>query len=360
MGDHYALVIGINRYKEFTPLRTAVNDAATVAKVLEESYGFKVIVLLDEQATDEAIRDALYGLRAKVGQNDSLLIYFAGHGVLQGGVGYWIPVNRKRKSDANWLEHSAIRTRLVPEWLPAKHILIVADSSYAGALLRAEENPPESITAPYVKQALRNCARQCMTSGGLYPVPDGAGANSVFAKYFVKALENPPGRVFVSSDIFPKVRDNTANNAPEIERGKPQTPILGIVKEAGHEVGGEFVFLYRSATTPTVPPTPPHAQTAAHHGHLVRHLHSVPGSSVRGRPARGPHALRGQGGLGRGQGARGGGGGQEGRLPELRGTGHRAPRPARAVGRQARTRPQSRHRNRRSPTTGSHAQAINH
>jgi hypothetical protein len=136
IGDAYALVIGINRYKEFTPLRTAANDAVAVAKVLEESYGFKVVLLLDEQATDEAIRDALYDLRAKVGQNDSLLIFFAGHGVLQGGVGYWIPVNGKRKSDANWLEHTAIRSRLVPDWLPAKHILIVADSCYAGALLR--------------------------------------------------------------------------------------------------------------------------------------------------------------------------------------------------------------------------------
>ncbi|MBM4081563.1 MAG: caspase family protein, partial [Planctomycetes bacterium] len=253
LGNYYGLVIGINRYEHFPPLNTAATDARAVAKVLKSSYGFKdVMLLVDAMATDKAIKDALFGLRAKVTKNDSLLIYFAGHGVLIGGLGYWIPTNAQADSDAQWVENSLIRGRLAPDWLPAKHVLIVADSCYSGTLLRSVSKG-ETVTAPYLKQAMRTCARQCLSSGGLYPVPDGTSSHSIFARYFLKALEDPPARVFVPSDIFPRIRDNTALNAPEVERGKPQTPILGVLKEAGHEVGGEFVFFYRGALAPPPP-----------------------------------------------------------------------------------------------------------
>ncbi|MBM4048650.1 MAG: WD40 repeat domain-containing protein, partial [Planctomycetes bacterium] len=90
-------------------------------------------------------------------------------------------------------------------------------------------------------------------------------SHSIFARYFLKALEDPPARVFVPSDIFPRIRDNTALNAPEVERGKPQTPILGVLKEAGHEVGGEFVFFYRGALAPPPPPVAPPASPTTDH-----------------------------------------------------------------------------------------------
>jgi WD40 repeat protein len=43
----YALVIGNNDYRYIGPLRTAVNDAAAVEKVLREEYGFKTKLLRD-------------------------------------------------------------------------------------------------------------------------------------------------------------------------------------------------------------------------------------------------------------------------------------------------------------------------
>ena len=51
-GNYHALVIGINDYKNLPVLKTAINDAEGVAKVLTEEYGFKTTLLLNPGRTD--------------------------------------------------------------------------------------------------------------------------------------------------------------------------------------------------------------------------------------------------------------------------------------------------------------------
>ena len=82
-GDYWALVVGINAYKYVPALETAVHDATAVRDVLIERYGFKterVTLLLNEQASREGIEESLYQLGKKAGPNDSVFIYYAGHG----------------------------------------------------------------------------------------------------------------------------------------------------------------------------------------------------------------------------------------------------------------------------------------
>jgi len=265
VGAYYALVVGIDDYedKAMLDLRCAVKDASEVAKVLREDYGFRdVILLLNEQATDEAVWKAFGSLKERVSPRDSVLIYYAGHGVCEGGLGYWIPVNGERSSDARYLEHTSIRGRLTVDWLGARHVLIVSDSCYGAALFRSGEHPPDVIPE-YVQEAMRTPSRQCLTSGGVCPVPDGRpGGNSVFCRYFLDALKRHRRDVFVISDFFAKLRENVNLNAPKVrdETGelKAQNPQLGVLHEAGHQVGGEFVFFRRKTGRAkiSVPPPP--------------------------------------------------------------------------------------------------------
>ncbi len=51
----HALIIGIDQYRHWRPLRCAVNDASSVADVLTRHYGFKTQVLKDADATREKI-----------------------------------------------------------------------------------------------------------------------------------------------------------------------------------------------------------------------------------------------------------------------------------------------------------------
>ncbi|EDN67552.1 hypothetical protein BGP_3550 [Beggiatoa sp. PS] len=61
-------------------LKTAVNDARAVGKVLKNQYGFQVTTLLDREATRSNIVSQLNRLINGLNENEHLLIYYAGHG----------------------------------------------------------------------------------------------------------------------------------------------------------------------------------------------------------------------------------------------------------------------------------------
>jgi hypothetical protein len=78
-----ALVIGIDKYKNFPayPLLGCVNDAQAVATLLESHFGFDPVTrVLDEQATETAIRAAFRALIAATGADDEVVVFYAGHG----------------------------------------------------------------------------------------------------------------------------------------------------------------------------------------------------------------------------------------------------------------------------------------
>ncbi len=80
-GRFHAVVIGCQNYKHLRTLKTPLADAKAVAKVLKEQYGFTVNLLLDKNRDE--IMLALSELRKTMtAEEDSLLIYYAGHGYL--------------------------------------------------------------------------------------------------------------------------------------------------------------------------------------------------------------------------------------------------------------------------------------
>jgi very-short-patch-repair endonuclease len=144
-GRQYISVIGIDRYRRWERLDNAVSDARGVLAAFED-LGFVPVVapLIDDAATAEAIRCLPSNLEPVVGENDSLVVFFAGHGhtttarfsdgfpVLKG---YLIPVDADRDGgrDHTWqrIEHwlSTIAE------LRARHILVILDSCHSGVAL---------------------------------------------------------------------------------------------------------------------------------------------------------------------------------------------------------------------------------
>ena len=79
----FALVIGINRYKELRPkLSGAVADADAIIDYLSSKTSSWIISLKDEQATRKSIIEAFKTLNKSkdIEKNDPIVIYFAGHG----------------------------------------------------------------------------------------------------------------------------------------------------------------------------------------------------------------------------------------------------------------------------------------
>ena len=231
-GKYYALVIGNNSYSDFPKLRTAVADAEAIAKTLSENYGFDVNLLLN--ATREDIIDSLFALRSKLKETDNLIIYYAGHGSLDENVdrGYWIPVNARLDRRSRWVSNADITDAI--RGLRAKHVLVIADSCYSGKISRSAKSVDNSTG--YISRMVEKSARVVMTSGGLEPVVDsGGGDHSVFASKLLSALSENEG-VMVGTELFQKVLRRVVLNAE-------QTPQYSEIRFAGHDGGGDFVFV---------------------------------------------------------------------------------------------------------------------
>ncbi len=86
MSRRHALVIGIDDYPGFGPeaqLFGAVRDAERMTEVLIEHYSFPpehVETLLNENATRQAVLDALDRLARRVGTGNHVVLFFSGHG----------------------------------------------------------------------------------------------------------------------------------------------------------------------------------------------------------------------------------------------------------------------------------------
>ena len=228
--SYHAVVIGINDYTRIPRLTTACSDATAVAKTLEDDYGFSVRLLLN--ATRADILRSLTAFR-NCGPDDSVLVYYAGHGWLdsRGDEGYWLPIDSDAQDRVNWLANATISTELRAS--NARHVLVVADSCYSGKLTR-ELRVVTDEPGYYEKLAQRK-ARVAISSGGLEPVIDSGGkdGHSVFASAFLDALRDNPSALDALS-LFTRIRQSVGWNAD-------QMPEYGVIHKTGHD-GGDFIF----------------------------------------------------------------------------------------------------------------------
>lgn len=232
-GRYHALIIGINKYQHLPNLKTAVNDARAVAKVLGEEYGFRTRLLINPIRRE--IVDALDEYREALEEKDNLLIYYAGHGWLdeEADRGYWLPVDAIPKRRSGWVSNATITDTL--KALAAKHVMVVADSCYSGTLVRGAAMGARKRNSDYWKRMASKWTRVAITSGGLEPVADnGVGGHSPFAKAFIDTLRDNDG-VIDGTQLFSKMR------RPVMLAAK-QTPQYSDVRGAGHD-GGDFLFV---------------------------------------------------------------------------------------------------------------------
>jgi hypothetical protein len=175
------------------------------------------------------------------------LIYYAGHGFriqdrkLESG--YWLPVNADAPpQDTFWVPNEQVTAHLAR--LPAKRVLVVADSCYAGLL---SPDPSYLFAAgkvgysdDYIKFKLPKRSRLLLSSGGDHPVLDNDGAgNSVFARAFLEELESNTA-ILPAPELFTRIRKRVQGVAAH--NAVVQMPEFKSIKGAGHEVG-DFFFV---------------------------------------------------------------------------------------------------------------------
>ena len=198
---------------------------------------------------DATRRDILKGLnnfRKSLKENDNLLVYYAGHGHLETDIdrGYWIPVDAEIDDTSQWILTPSITDLL--ELMSAKHILVVADSCFAGKMTRsslAKLRPGLSDEArmTMLKTVAKKRVRTALTSGGEQPVLDvGKGGHSVFTGALLEVLgENQV--ILETERLFLAIRTRVVHAAGEYRM--EQIPTYWPIQFAGHESLGDFIFI---------------------------------------------------------------------------------------------------------------------
>jgi formylglycine-generating enzyme required for sulfatase activity len=251
-GEYWALLIGIDQYRHAPKLQTAVRDATAVREVLLARYGFRrerIIELLDAQATRENIFREIDRLGRMTGKDDSVLIYYAGHGEYdeEQTLGWWVPVDGNPQDPApTYITNASIRDYV--RAMKAKHVYLVADSCFSGKLLgRSSLMPKSGLTPAWIARQAGKRSRWALTSGGTEPVADeGKAGHSVFAYHFLNVLQENQQPYLLPRQIIEEVGNLVANNARQTPRSAP-------IQDADDE-GGQFVFRLASASPTNAAP----------------------------------------------------------------------------------------------------------
>jgi hypothetical protein len=213
-GKKIALLIGINRYAHLAALRTPEFDARTVGELLRSAYGYEPILLLGKGASRDAVMGEVNRLRNALTSEDSLIVYFAGHGVLDGARAYWQVYDSAAGDDTRYIYTAQLTANLAAT--KAKQILVISDSCFSGAV--SEETKVKSALKAFI------------SSGGLEPVADiGKGRHSVFTEVLVKVLKSPPSGGFTGNTLFDSIKKGMPKDAK-------QTPVFKSLSDSDFEL----------------------------------------------------------------------------------------------------------------------------
>lgn len=212
-GKQWALIVGINyEHRDdaresvqdkaaLPPLVNAVKDAKAFAHILKTYYNYHddgLKLLTEEEATKTAIEEVLGSLcdGNKVSEEDSILIYFSGHGVRTHQGTTFLAHNvslaqGKPVSGHLRLHHDVIELLKV---CPAKHKMIILDHCYSGDVFNVGFQP-QSNQDRSGKDLMQTSAFQAMASCRASQVAldgDQNAGNSPFTEALIAGLTRLP------------------------------------------------------------------------------------------------------------------------------------------------------------------------
>ncbi len=248
-GHYWALLIANQNYTNgIGALDTPLHDVEKLRKMLIKRYRFapeRVTVLKD--ATLQEMNVAFDRLHERVQGNDSLLIYYAGHGYqdkLYGGKGFWMPVDglspmvEEQSPRTTWFDNYKVHQAI--EVSRAKHILLISDSCYAGTFKTRSilERQPFVGSESFFFALAAKTSRRAITSGDLEPVADGgAKGHSIFAYHLLRVLEDASGPLNARR-LFERLQE-------PVRQARRQHPQYFTIRDVGDEEEGDFVFVPR-------------------------------------------------------------------------------------------------------------------
>jgi uncharacterized caspase-like protein len=239
----YAIVIGIDDYHSarFPKLKYAVKDAEAIAAYLRNQGYDKIITLYNQQATKQAILEAMQNSVApRLKANDRVLVFFAGHGYTEtlGGKdrGYIVPFDGATQS-ASYISMEELQNE--SSYMGnARHQLFIMDSCFGGLMADTRASLVDTGVPDYLGEVTKRYAREVISAGGpgQQVVDGGPKGHSFFVDYLLEALQD--GLADLNRDGYITFDELSAYLIPRASNAL-QTPASGVLPGHG---AGEYLF----------------------------------------------------------------------------------------------------------------------
>jgi uncharacterized caspase-like protein len=260
--EGHALLIGVGSHTHapFLDVPISVDDAQAVANVLtSETYCWypanQVKLLHDESATQEGILRALTELGGKVKPDDTVTIFYCGHGDYGTDGEYYLVSHDARISGSKVEAGTGVSQAALIEGLqkiPAERVLVIFNACHSG-----EISPTLSVDQALGSKVLPDTTKDALLSSGSGRIIItacreeqlsyiGKGKLSIFTQALVDSLQGKGivGRGgFISAfDLYTATYESVSETV-QTAYNKTQEPELTVLKG----VGPFAVALYRGA-----------------------------------------------------------------------------------------------------------------
>jgi hypothetical protein len=248
-----ALVIGNDSYRNVEPLKNAGNDAQLMASVLRDA-GFEIVGGVRQNLDRDALGDAVDALTTRIGADDEVVFYFAGHGVqMDSGAQLLLPVDVKAGT-AGQVNRDGLPLPEVQQSLARARFALLVIDACRNDPFKPEDGRARAISAsrglklPTQAELVKGSVLLLAANYGeraldYVPGPNGTEKNGLFTYKFVSALQ-VRGRSVV--DAIRDAREQVDTLARAV--GNPQTPVYA------DAMRGDFVlFPDRGPAIPALP-----------------------------------------------------------------------------------------------------------
>jgi HEAT repeat protein len=236
-----AVVIGIAGYPGFPEgerLKFAGDDAASFAKFIETPAGGNfqaqnVHVLTNQTADRTGIYNEFNWLYEEAGPNDTVYVFFAGHGTEFRGVYYFLPYGAsKEEPDALGIPMTEFYRKVTRD-LAAKQIVVFVDACHAAMAQEGRSSGSIDIEKEWDQQSQKagQIAMALFSSLGnerSWEDPSLGGGHGLFTWYLLEGLKGQAPRTpegFITADnLWNYVRDKVVDRSKK-QFPEQQTPI---------------------------------------------------------------------------------------------------------------------------------------
>jgi hypothetical protein len=205
----YAIFLATDQYDNSNDLVNPIFDSRTLAKELQERYGFEVKIV--ENANQDMVFNTLRECATiNYKPQDQLFIFFAGHGQYDEtfGEGFVVATDSKKNDPGknSYISHNRLRSNI--DNIKCEHVMLLMDVCFGGTfdpILASSRNLYDEIdNKEFTVKKLSTRTRKFFTSGSKEYVSDGTpGSHSPFTVRLLEALKTSGGedRLLTFSEI---------------------------------------------------------------------------------------------------------------------------------------------------------------